>query len=171
MFTLAKEIVKLLVGVKGLRNSSLLLLLVSVFGMIFSASAATSINGLQVVRASTEGGSGDDGGGSGGGDDSGEEGDDEPEPEPDPEPESNPEPEPDPIPLPIVPEPVPDPIPEPLPPCDGSAQRCLTPGGDICEVGQGGHECECAEDMSDCPFHPSLKELPSRTTKEAITIL
>jgi len=42
-----------------------------------------------------------------------------------------------------------------LPPCDGSAQDCVTPNGDICLVGQGGHECECAEDMSDCPNHPS----------------
>ena len=47
-----------------------------------------------------------------------------------------------------------------LPPCDGSAQDCVTPNGDICLVGQGGHECECAEDMSDCPNHPSLQEPP-----------
>lgn len=48
-----------------------------------------------------------------------------------------------------------------LPPCDGSAQDCITPNGDICLIGQGGHECECAEDMSDCPNHPSLPPLES----------
>ncbi|MGH9983572.1 MAG: hypothetical protein ACRD8W_06405 [Nitrososphaeraceae archaeon] len=47
-----------------------------------------------------------------------------------------------------------------LPLCDGSAQECITPNGDICLIGQGGHECECAEDMSDCPKHPSLIEPP-----------
>jgi hypothetical protein len=43
-----------------------------------------------------------------------------------------------------------------LPKCDGSPQDCITKNGDICLEGQGGHECECAEDMSDCPNHPSL---------------
>lgn len=43
-----------------------------------------------------------------------------------------------------------------LPICDGTPRDCITPNGDICLFGQGGHECECAEDMSDCPLHPSL---------------
>jgi hypothetical protein len=47
-----------------------------------------------------------------------------------------------------------------LPKCDGSFQDCVTDDGNICTAGQGGHECECAEDMSDCPNHPSLKETP-----------
>jgi hypothetical protein len=45
-----------------------------------------------------------------------------------------------------------------LPKCDGSFQDCVTDNGDICLEGQGGHECECTEDMSDCPNHPSLQE-------------
>jgi hypothetical protein len=45
-----------------------------------------------------------------------------------------------------------------LPKCDGSPQECITENGDICLEGQGGHECECAEDMSDCPNHPSLRD-------------
>lgn len=151
----------------GLLDASLLLLLASVFGLVFSAAASTSSNGLQLIKASTEGGesSDDNGGGNdgGGGDDSGG-GDDEPEPEPQPEPD----PDPDPVPLPIVPEPGPDPIPEPLPPCDGSAQRCITPGGSICEVGQGGHECECAENMSDCPEHPSIVGPPVQPPKKPL---
>jgi hypothetical protein len=51
--------------------------------------------------------------------------------------------------------PQPEPTPA-LPICDGTFQDCITPNGDICLAGQGGHECECAEDMSDCPLHPSL---------------
>lgn len=47
-------------------------------------------------------------------------------------------------------------IPPALPICDGTFQDCITENGDICLAGQGGHECECAEDMSDCPNHPSL---------------
>jgi hypothetical protein len=47
-----------------------------------------------------------------------------------------------------------------LPKCDGSFQDCVTDDGNTCKAGQGGHECECAEDMNDCPNHPSLKELP-----------
>jgi hypothetical protein len=43
-----------------------------------------------------------------------------------------------------------------LPKCDGSFQDCVTRNGDICKAGQGGHECECAADMSDCPNNPSL---------------
>jgi hypothetical protein len=97
----------------------------------------------------------------------------EPEPEPDPpveEPEPELEPEPDaaapsleersPSPEPET-EPIPEPEPEPepeLPLCDGSAQDCVTENGDICLEGQGRHECECAEDMSNCPNHPSLQE-------------
>ena len=51
--------------------------------------------------------------------------------------------------------------PEPvLPTCDGSAQDCVTHNGDVCLEGQGGHECECSEDMSDCPLHPSLLPPP-----------
>jgi hypothetical protein len=45
-----------------------------------------------------------------------------------------------------------------LPKCDGSFQDCVTTNGDVCKAGQGGHECECAEDMSDCPKHPSLQK-------------
>src|SRR6476646_9140660 len=50
--------------------------------------------------------------------------------------------------------------------CDGSFQDCVTANGDICKAGQGGHECECAEDMSDCPNHPSLTEEPAANTTE-----
>lgn len=165
------EIDRLLIGrrMNGLRNASLLLLLVSVFGMVV-VSAASS-NGLQLIRASTEGGGGDSGGGGddggngGGGDDSGggdgggidSGGGDEPE-----EPEEPEEPPPEEV-DPVEPEPQPtlpvEPI-EPLPPCDGSAQDCITDNGVICLVGQGGHECECSEDMSDCPEHPSIPEPP-----------
>jgi hypothetical protein len=42
--------------------------------------------------------------------------------------------------------------------CDGSFQDCMTDDGNVCKAGQGGHECECAEDMSDCPNHPSLED-------------
>jgi hypothetical protein len=45
-----------------------------------------------------------------------------------------------------------------LPKCDGSFQDCVTDDGNVCKAGQGGHECECAEDMSDCPNHPSLQD-------------
>jgi len=45
-----------------------------------------------------------------------------------------------------------------LPKCDGSFQDCVTTNGDVCKAGQGGHECECAEDMSDCPQLPSLQK-------------
>ena len=45
-----------------------------------------------------------------------------------------------------------------LPKCDGSFQDCVTTNGDVCKAGQGGHECECADDMSDCPKHPSLQK-------------
>ncbi len=55
-----------------------------------------------------------------------------------------------------------------LPLCDGSPQRCITPGGVICEVGQAGHECECAEDMSDCPKHPSLPVVPDPVPKKPL---
>jgi hypothetical protein len=51
-----------------------------------------------------------------------------------------------------------------LPKCDGSPQDCITPNGDTCLKGQGGHECECAEDMKDCPNHPSV--LSSSTKQE-----
>jgi hypothetical protein len=183
----------------GLLNASLLLLLASVFGMVFGA-AATGSNSLQLIRASTEGGDsggesgggdGDGGGGStdpGDGDDGG--GNDEPEePEPPEEPEQPQEPEPDPLPIePIVPEPVlvqcsdgsqvenADDCPtstaalappaEDLPICNGSPQRCITASGFICEVGQGGHECECAQDMSDCPKHPGIVTTPPVEPKE-----
>jgi hypothetical protein len=179
----------------GLLNASLLLLLVSVFGMVFSAAAGTgSSNGLQFVRASTEGdgdsggGGGDDNGGGdsggdsgGGGNDDDSEPDPEPQPDPDPDPAPDPEPQPDPtLPVdPVVPEPpvlvtCPDgsqvenandcptstaalaPPAEELPLCDGTPQRCITEGGYICEIGSADHGCECAEDMSDCPMHPSL---------------
>ena len=51
-----------------------------------------------------------------------------------------------------------------LPRCDGSFQDCVTKFGDICKAGQGGHECECAEDMSDCPNHPSV--IPNTITPQ-----
>ncbi len=47
-----------------------------------------------------------------------------------------------------------------LPKCDGSFQDCVTDDGNVCNAGQGGHECECAEDLSDCPNHPSLQDEP-----------
>jgi hypothetical protein len=142
-------------GKNGLRNASLLLLLVSIFGM--GVATAASTNSLQLIRASTEdGGSEEESGDESGGGDEGGEGGDDPDPvDPDP---VDPDPMPDPVPDPVDPvDPVPlpvDPVDPILPPCDGSAQRCVTPGGTICEVGQGGHECECAVDMSDCPIHP-----------------
>jgi hypothetical protein len=156
----------------GLLNASLLLLLASVFGLVFSAAAATSSNSFQMIKAST------DEGGSGGSDDSGGGSEDsEPEPEPDPEPEPEPEPDPE-------PEPKPEPLPAPgpgdkvpvdppvtdplLPPCDGSAQRCVTDDGNICELGQGSHECECEEDMSNCPFHPSIIDPPIEPPKKPL---
>ena len=50
-----------------------------------------------------------------------------------------------------------------LPKCDGSFQDCVTRNHDTCKAGQGGHECECAEDMSDCSNHPSLTEQLTKT--------
>ncbi|MGH9975475.1 MAG: hypothetical protein ACRD8Z_06525 [Nitrososphaeraceae archaeon] len=47
-----------------------------------------------------------------------------------------------------------------FPKCDGSFQECVTDDGNVCKAGQGGHECECAEDMSDCPNNPSLQDEP-----------
>jgi len=114
-----------------------------------------------VAYASTEEESG------GGGDDGSNEPESEPEPEPvvpaEPEPEPEPEPKDDTC---MGGEPgidgcPPAPSPEPdLPPCDGSPQDCITGNGDVCLEGQGGHECECAEDMSDCPLHPSNPNQP-----------
>jgi len=52
---------------------------------------------------------------------------------------------------------------EKLPKCDGSFQDCVTRNGDTCKAGQGGHECECAEDMSDCSNHTSLTEQLTKT--------
>src|SRR5690242_8443753 len=45
-----------------------------------------------------------------------------------------------------------------LPKCDGSFQDCVTHNGDVCKAGQGEHECECAEDMSDCLKNPALQK-------------
>ena len=53
-----------------------------------------------------------------------------------------------------------------LPKCDGSFQDCVTKRGDFCKAGAGGHECECAEDMSGCPNHPSLVKTSARQVKE-----
>ena len=50
-----------------------------------------------------------------------------------------------------------------LPKCDGSFQDCVTRNHDTCKAGQGGHECECAEDMSDCSNHRSLTEQLTKT--------
>jgi hypothetical protein len=47
--------------------------------------------------------------------------------------------------------------PEPLPICDGSFQDCITQNGNFCGAGSGAHECECNDDMSDCP-NQSLQE-------------
>lgn len=55
-----------------------------------------------------------------------------------------------------------------LPKCDGSAQDCITPNGDTCLKGQGGHECECADDMSDCPNHPSVIAKAAATSQDDI---
>lgn len=128
-------------------------------------------------------GNGNEGNNDGGSDEGegGDEGSEQPEPEPEPTPGSGPVPTTEPIPetaiVPLVPEPTePEPIkcpaglvlsdintcvpeeePSPaLPICDGTFQDCITPNGDMCLAGQGGHECECAEDMGDCPNHPSL---------------
>lgn len=116
------------------------------------------------IYASTEdsGSSGDTGEG---GEDTGSEPESDPEPETEPEPEVEPEPEPESPPegpvclsldCPPAP-PVEEPEPKPeLPICDGTPQDCITNDGNVCLEGQGGHECECSEDMSDCPMHPSL---------------
>ena len=61
---------------------------------------------------------------------------------------------------PVVPLPPTIPPPEELPICDGTPRDCITNDGNVCLEGQGGHECECEEDMSDCPNHPSLKDGP-----------
>jgi hypothetical protein len=57
---------------------------------------------------------------------------------------------------------------EERPKCDGSRQDCITENGDICLEGQGGHECECAEDMSNCPNHPSLIGPPITEPREPL---
>ena len=144
--------------------TSLVLLLVSVA----SISLSSVTTGITFIFASTEEseGGGDEGGGS-------EEQESEPEPEPTPEPIPQPmvppvvQQEETPIECPegfifndgdqCIPEPVTEAAPQ-LPLCDGSFQDCITPNGDICLAGQGGHECECAVDMSNCPQHPSLQE-------------
>jgi hypothetical protein len=143
---------------------------------------------MTFVVASTENessDSGDEGGGTeeGSNDESEPETEPETEPEPEPEPETVPEDTTEPpteTVIPVVPgEPEPKlfqcadntlvesedqcPQPEPtpaLPICDGSAQRCITGEGIVCEIGDGSHACECAEDMSNCPNHPSLLEPP-----------
>ncbi len=58
------------------------------------------------------------------------------------------------------------PVASELPKCDGSFQDCVTDDGNVCEAGQGGHECECAEDMSDCPNHPTLEETSAQQVIE-----
>jgi hypothetical protein len=107
----------------------------------------------------------------------------QPETEPEPEPETPPVVEEEPVTQPeaaVAPEPEPEvtdcpegytlsdidtcvpeagpavPNPE-LPICDGSPQDCVTGNGDICLEGQGGHECECADDLSDCPNLPPVE--------------
>jgi hypothetical protein len=45
-----------------------------------------------------------------------------------------------------------------LPQCDGSYQDCVTDEGNVCEAGSTSHECECVEDKSDRPNHPSLND-------------
>ena len=181
---------------RGFANTSLLLvLLASVFGMVV-ASATSSIN-LPFVMASTDGGEGEGGGDESGGEGGGEEEEGGEGPEPEPEPKPEPEPEPEPVPLPepiiepIVPEPEPIDCPEgfvvsdidtcvpapnaktavqqpQLPLCNGTPRDCITPGGDICLQGQAIYECECAEDVSDCPKHPSLQEPPPEPPKKPL---
>ncbi len=46
----------------------------------------------------------------------------------------------------------------PLPDCDGSFQVCKTQGMFVCPAGSAAHECECSDDMSDCPNHPSQEQ-------------
>ena len=141
------------------------------------------VSGIPVFisYASTEGGGG---GASDEGTESSDEGSpSEPEPEAEPEPETTPtEPEPEPE-TPPVTEPEPkgelppstvteEPpaaaVEEALPLCDGSPQDCITNNGDICLKGQGGHECECEDDMSDCPNHPSLQQPPVTEPREPL---
>jgi hypothetical protein len=173
---------------RGFANISLLfVLLASVFGMAV-ASATGNIN-LPFIMASTDGAEGGGEGGEGsGGHDEPEEPEEPEKPEQPEQPGQPEEPEPDPtLPVdPVVPEPpvlvtCPDgsqvenegdcpetpaslvPLPGELPICDGSPQRCITEAGFICEIGQGGHECECAEGMIDCPeppVEPPRKPLP-----------
>jgi hypothetical protein len=151
-----------------MKVASLTLALLLLTGILLSGLPSTTI------YASTE----DEQGSSDGGGTEGEE-ESEPEPEreaePEPEPEVEPEPEPEPQPgdantcqggppgidgcPPATEEPITSPEPT-LPICDGSAKKCVTNDGIVCDIGQGGHECECAEDMSDCPNHPSLPITP-----------
>jgi len=44
-----------------------------------------------------------------------------------------------------------------LPKCDGSYRDCINEGGHFCEAGSTSSECECNEDMKDCPNHPLLQ--------------
>jgi hypothetical protein len=134
--------------------------LATFFLVMLLGAGALLTNVPPVALASTDGGtedeqqaveSNDDGSTDEGGS-TGDGGGTEPEPKEDTPPAQTDEP-----PAPTTEEPTTTPEPEPeLPTCDGSAQDCITENGDICLEGQGGHECECSEDMSDCPKHPSL---------------
>jgi hypothetical protein len=139
-----------------------LMILLLVMGALFS--------GLPIYATTEGGGEGNESSGEGGGsnegssDEEGTESNPEPESKPEPESETPPaEPEPEPETPPVVdkvPETEPQPATTTLPTCDGSAQDCVTDNGDICLKGQGGHECECSDDMSDCPKHPSVQNEP-----------
>ena len=143
---------------KTIAISVLLLAVLSIsLGSVVSSS-------MTFVTASTEEGvsdSGDESGATENQQQEEESTDDVAEPEPQPETEPEPEPEPETEPETSPPGTIEPPVDqEALPICDGSAQKCITNDGNICDVGQGGHECECSEDMSDCPNHPSLLEPP-----------
>jgi hypothetical protein len=129
---------------RGLVNLSLVLLMASVLGMMFSSasSSTTGSNNLQFARASTEGGEGGDGSEDSGGSEEG--GGDDSEPEPDPEPGPEPEPEPEPEPAPIVPEPI-----VPLPPVIPEEPPIVPEEPDISQPGCQPNEVHIPED-GDC---------------------
>ncbi len=50
-----------------------------------------------------------------------------------------------------------------LPKCDGTFKDCVTKNGDTCKAGEKSHACECSDDMSDCPNHPSMLSKPDKS--------
>ena len=162
-----------------MKSISVYLLLLAVLSISLGTVASSTL--FVYASTTTENESSDEGSGDeSGSDEQAEESlDEESEPESEPEPEPEPVTPPEAV-IPVVPGEVepklfqcadntlvesedecPQPEPTPaLPICDGTFQDCITPNGDVCLAGQGGHECECAEDMSDCPLHPSLQQPP-----------